>query len=73
MEVFYHPKSSVAHKAFCSDQKAILNLSEKPEAKRVSAISQTEQKNPVQNTDDTVLLISPLFFFLKISNLNDSF
>lgn len=38
---FYHPKSLVAHKAFCSDQKAILNVSEKPEAKRVWEISHT--------------------------------
>lgn len=31
---FYHPKSFVVNKAFCSDQKAIL-ISEKPKAKRV--------------------------------------
>lgn len=35
-------------------------------------LTQTEQKNPLQNTDDVILLISPLFFFLKINNLNDS-
>lgn len=35
-------------------------------------LTQIEQKNPVQNTDDVILLIAPLFFFLKINNLNDS-